>query len=330
MITAKYIVKNESENIVRSLNSVKDKVSEIVIVIDTATTDNTAEVVNKWYSDLGIINKPKLKVFTREWDGFANQRNFAISHCTGDWILTIDADETLENVKGLEQLANDTDVDIWECIQLDLQGQMCSTLRLFRNGIKYKQTTKEDEVHEVLDFAGWKLGKSDLVIKHWKELTPEQHQKKIEMIMGMFAEVPEGVKKDYYEGVYYLHTGQSQKGIDCLNRCVDKVAPALRSFIYMMVGSFYGRLSTVYTDLEAGYLQKSIDSAPEQNEGYIRLSDYYLSRGNVYKAIECLVTLQGRKNKLITDLQNDKYYSNEEIEQKLNQLKEIYNGFNSN
>ncbi len=329
MISAKYIVKNEQDNIVRSLNSVRDLVNEIIIV-DTGSTDNTIDVINKWHNALGIINKPVLKLFTHEWNGFADARNFAISKCTQDWILTIDADETVENHNGLKQLISDTDIDIWECVQLDLDGQMCSTLRLFRNGIKYRQSTTEDEIHEVLDFIGWKLGKSDLVIKHWKQLTPEQHKAKIERIMGVFAEVPEGVKKDYYEGVYYLHTGQSQKGIDCLNSCVDKVTPALRSFIYMMVGSFYGKLANIYTDLEAGYLQKCIDSAPEQNEGYIRLSDYYLTKGNIYKAIECLVTLQGRKNKLITDLQNDKFYSNEEIEQRINQLKEINNGINSN
>jgi len=295
-------------------------------VIDEATTDNTVGVVNKWYYDLGIINKPVLKVFTHKWNGFAEQRNYAISKCKGDWILTIDADETLENFKGLMQLTNDIDIDIWECIQLDLNGQMCQTLRLFRNGIKYKQSNGEDEIHELLDSNGWRVGKSDLVIKHWKELTPEEHKKKIENIMSVFVDVPEGTKKDYYEGVYYLHTGQTQRGIDCLNRCIDKVTPALRSFIYMMVGSFYGTLSKVYTELEAGYLQKSIDSTPNQNEGYVRLSDYYLNKGDVPKAIECLVTLQGRKNKLITDLQNDKFYSNEQIEQRINQLKEIYNG----
>jgi hypothetical protein len=90
-----------------------------------------------------------------------------------------------------------------------------------------------------------------------------------------------------------------------------------------MVGSYYGKLASVYTELEASFLNKSIEVAPNQNDGYVRLSDYYLSKGNVYKAIECLVTLQGRKNKLITDLQNDKYYNDEQIEQRINQLKEI-------
>ena len=320
-ISVSYIVKNEQDNIIRSLESVKD-FGEIVIV-DTGSTDNTKQIIQEWI----VKNKVNASLYDYEWTNFADCRNYSLSKCTGEWILVLDADETLESPldKLLEQ-----DIDIWECIQLDKDGQMCQTYRFFKNGVKYRTTDEQDIIHETLDTDGYKIGKSDVIIKHWKNLTPQEHKSKIENIMNTFATMSDGAKKDYYEGIYYLHTGSQQKGIDALNRCISKVSPQLKAFIYLMIGTYYDSLKEVYEEIGAGFLNKCIEIAPEQNEGYIKLSEYYLSRGNIYKAIECLTKVQNRKNKLITDLQNDKFYTNEEIQLRINQLKELTNGIISN
>jgi glycosyltransferase involved in cell wall biosynthesis len=80
------IVKNESAMLERCLNSVKD--ADEIIVVDTGSEDNTVEIAKK-FTD---------KVYTDyKWeDNFAKARNHAISKCTGDWILSIDADDILE------------------------------------------------------------------------------------------------------------------------------------------------------------------------------------------------------------------------------------------
>ncbi|MBO5911562.1 MAG: glycosyltransferase family 2 protein [Elusimicrobiaceae bacterium] len=78
------IAKNEAHRIAACLASAKDVVSEI-IVIDGNSTDNTAQLCK----ELGA------QVFTREFDGFANQKNFALSKVTGEWALNLDADERL-------------------------------------------------------------------------------------------------------------------------------------------------------------------------------------------------------------------------------------------
>ncbi len=86
------ICKNEGNSIGRCLESVKD--ADEIIIVDTGSEDNTIEVCKK-YTD---------KIFTDyKWnDNFSEARNYAISKCTGDWILQIDADNRL--VEGIPKV----------------------------------------------------------------------------------------------------------------------------------------------------------------------------------------------------------------------------------
>ncbi len=84
---------NEEENIARTLRSVIDVADEIVIV-DSGSTDRTVEVAQAF--------GPKVKIFPEPWKGFAAQKNSAIEKCSGDWILSLDADEELSPDLGNE------------------------------------------------------------------------------------------------------------------------------------------------------------------------------------------------------------------------------------
>lgn len=80
------IVKNEEAMLARCLESVKE--ADEIVVVDTGSIDKTKEVA----ADLAD------KISDFEWcDDFAKARNYAKSLCTGDWILSIDADEVLED-----------------------------------------------------------------------------------------------------------------------------------------------------------------------------------------------------------------------------------------
>lgn len=80
------IVKNEEFNIKKCLDSVKDIVSEIVIV-DTGCTDNTIEIVKNYGA----------KIIPFKWiNDFSAARNKSIEYATGDYILFLDADEYFE------------------------------------------------------------------------------------------------------------------------------------------------------------------------------------------------------------------------------------------
>lgn len=87
-ISACYIVKNSADDLKISLESLKKSVDEIVVV-DTGSTDSTAEVAKKFGA----------KIFYREWDDdFSAPRNLALEKATGDWIIFLDADEFFTNV----------------------------------------------------------------------------------------------------------------------------------------------------------------------------------------------------------------------------------------
>lgn len=78
------IAKNEERHIAHCILSAKNLVSE-VIVVDSCSADKTALICR----DLGA------QVFNRPFDGFANQKNFALSKVSCPWALNLDADETL-------------------------------------------------------------------------------------------------------------------------------------------------------------------------------------------------------------------------------------------
>ncbi len=79
------IVKDEAKKLPRCLASVKDLVDEI-IVLDTGSGDATPT----------IAEKAGAKVNFLIWgDDFAHARNVSLDQATQDWILILDADETL-------------------------------------------------------------------------------------------------------------------------------------------------------------------------------------------------------------------------------------------
>lgn len=100
-ITLFIIAKNEERRIAPCILSARDIVSEI-IVIDSNSTDKTELVCR----DLGA------QVYKREFDGFTNQKNFALSKVTGDWALNLDADERLSPALKEEILQAVTHPDI--------------------------------------------------------------------------------------------------------------------------------------------------------------------------------------------------------------------------
>lgn len=95
LLSACYIVRNEADNLAKSLASIAGKVDEL-IVVDTGSTDDT----------VAIAQRAGAKVVQIEWqDDFAAARNVALQQAQGDWILFLDADEYFyqETAKNLRQ-----------------------------------------------------------------------------------------------------------------------------------------------------------------------------------------------------------------------------------
>ena len=79
------ITMNETDRVRRCLDSVAGLADEI-IVYDSGSTDDTVEIVRE-YTD---------KVRVTDWPGFGIQKQRALDEARMDWVLSIDADEALD------------------------------------------------------------------------------------------------------------------------------------------------------------------------------------------------------------------------------------------
>jgi glycosyltransferase involved in cell wall biosynthesis len=80
-ISAFLVCKNEEVNMERCLASLAW--CDEIVVVDSGSTDATLE----------ICAKHKCRVTHHDWNGYVEQKAFALSLCTMPWILNLDADE---------------------------------------------------------------------------------------------------------------------------------------------------------------------------------------------------------------------------------------------
>jgi glycosyltransferase involved in cell wall biosynthesis len=81
-LSAILIVCNEAHRLEQCLRSVASIVDEIV-VLDSGSVDNTVLIARSFGA----------RTYVTDWPGFGAQKNRALDKATGEWILSIDADE---------------------------------------------------------------------------------------------------------------------------------------------------------------------------------------------------------------------------------------------
>ena len=83
-LSATVITYNEADNIGPCLGSLKGLADEI-IVVDSGSTDDTVAIARQ-YTD---------RITVTDWPGFGPQKQRALEQATGEWVLSIDADERI-------------------------------------------------------------------------------------------------------------------------------------------------------------------------------------------------------------------------------------------
>jgi len=189
------IAKNEEGCIEKAINSVKGIVDEIIVAIDRKSEDNTDKIVIK----LGA------RVYRHKWtNDFSDARNFSISKATKDWILVLDADETiskkdLDLIKKLTEkkevmaysliqrtYTNDTSLLKFQSSGEDTYGESKNykgwvysyLVRLFQNnrGIKYEGQVHENILNSLKRING-KIETTLIPIHHYGKLRPGVKEK---------------------------------------------------------------------------------------------------------------------------------------------------------
>ena len=154
------ITRNEEENIEPALKSVEW--ADEIIVVDSGSEDKTIDITKKYTN----------RIYKKEWQGFVEQKKYALGLASYEWVLSIDADERVspelkeeimkkqpENFDGFNVRRRNYffNREITTC-GWDKDYQ----LRLFK---KSKVDLKERLVHEGFEVYG-KIGKLENVIIH--------------------------------------------------------------------------------------------------------------------------------------------------------------------
>ncbi len=170
------ITKNEAHNIRECLESVH-WVDEI-IVVDANSSDGTVQICAEYANQV---------VVTEDWPGFGLQKNRALDLVTGDWVLSLDADERVSEELGAEIRSILSKEPAFKVFELPRLSSFCGkpihhgdwwpdyVTRLFRRG-----TTRFTEVpvHESLDYTGPR-GRLQGLLHHLSIISLEQMQGKI-------------------------------------------------------------------------------------------------------------------------------------------------------
>ncbi len=144
------ICKNEAHAIARCLQSVAW--CDEIIVLDSGSGDETVDICRRYTQN----------VYQTDWPGFGKQKNRALSYATGEWVLSLDADEWLTpelKAEICQVIAAPRADGYWiprlssYCGRVIYHGSWRgdSVLRLFK---KAKARFSDDAVHEKVVLTG--------------------------------------------------------------------------------------------------------------------------------------------------------------------------------
>jgi tetratricopeptide (TPR) repeat protein len=160
------ILRNEEDALGKCLESVRGLADEI-IVVDTGSTDRTME----------IAREAGAQVLQRDWDDdFSAARNVSLAHAGCDWILCLDADETLDQSAraAVRELLRQSDAMAYylvfcSSVEGGGAGDVVKSLhpRLFRNhqNLRFEGRIHEEIVQSVQK-AGGTIRNSGIEISH--------------------------------------------------------------------------------------------------------------------------------------------------------------------
>jgi glycosyltransferase involved in cell wall biosynthesis len=208
-ISSVLIVKNEEALLGRCLDSVKE--SDEIIVCDTGSIDGTVAVASQ-YTD---------KIYTDfVWcDDFAKARNHAKSKATGDWILSIDADEYCHDFSKVREAVELAFLAVNCKLVAEDNQQVHDFPRLFKNS---DQIWWVGAVHNHLSVIGEPVG--DVRITYGYSPAHLTDSDRSLRILEREAALPGHVRETFYLGREYWYRRRYEDCVVALGRYVQQSA----------------------------------------------------------------------------------------------------------
>ena len=256
-LSACLIVKNEEILLPRCLGSIRSFVDEI-IVVDTGSSDNTIEIARSYGS----------QVYNFEWvDDFSAARNESLRYATGDWILYIDADESVDesNADKIRRVIARKDimaVTVRQCIPqrsdniaTAFYSEYCRIF-LRHPGIRFEGIVHE-QILPSIERLGGKVQRTDIVINHWAyAITGEKKYRRAERNLKYLLKEKMRVPKDPFVhlnlGMTYRELGQNDSSMNAFHTAITLDDGQIKR---ELIGQVHLNLSKLY--MERGDVSKA-------------------------------------------------------------------------
>ncbi len=296
------IAKDEEKSLLECLNSVKGLVDEIILV-DTGSADKTIEIAKKF----------KANVFGFKWiDDFSAARNESIKHAAKDWILVMDADETLdeEGIKTIKNLVKDKETDAFLFLQKNYTNNSLIAgfvkeehkkdgkvyagwygsliARLFRNKKEYKfKGAVHELVEQSIENNQGKISAANVVVHNYGNADQDMVKKKRQFYLELCKKKVKQNPNDssYYElGVLYKENDNFDDAIGSFKKAIA-LNPKHSMALYEL-GVVYGQQKN-YEDAIKSYTESL--RIKENSEAFQNLGVCYLKKGMMKDAYRNLV-----------------------------------------
>ena len=303
------IVKNEAKNIKRAIESVKVIVDEI-IVVDTGSTDDTVKIAES----LGA------NIYHFKWnDNFSEARNFSLEQATKDWILILDADESIsyfdlfylkedlfynkeywgialiireyfnKMVFGGIRCKNDLYEESKPYVCYKTQ-QLC---RLLKNSKKVKFSSPVYEIaEESIKLNGGEFVYTDIVIHHYGRImkrkdaiTKRKYYISI-LTKHLYSDEPDRLKANYCCNIAraYSFVGKHKIGYEYLKKAIELNPQSPLIYFDLGNNSIFRRK---YSEA-IKWMEKAINLNDSQPEYFISAAQAYSFKGNFLKSKEMM------------------------------------------
>jgi GT2 family glycosyltransferase/glycosyltransferase involved in cell wall biosynthesis/SAM-dependent methyltransferase/tetratricopeptide (TPR) repeat protein len=213
------IVKNEEQFLGQCLQSVRD-IAHQIVVVDTGSTDQTVEIAKKFNAETHFF----------AWnDDFSAARNEALKYATGDWVLSLDADEELlpEHRRMILEEMQSAGVMGYRLPIIDqgLEQEGCSYVpRLFRNapglffvGRVHEQIFSSLEVRAQEWGLENRLGRAALLHHGYRKEVVDSRSKaarNLRLLQLAVEELPDEPNLVMNLGLELIRSGQLEEGLE--------------------------------------------------------------------------------------------------------------------
>ena len=180
------ITRNEEANLADCLASLEG-IAQQIVVVDTNSSDRTLDIAKSYGA---VIAQPQ------DWPGFGPQKNRALDLATGEWVLSLDADERLTPALKSEIVTAIHDSAHVDCFAIPRLSWYCGRFirhsgwnpdyvdRLFKRG---SARFSDDLVHERLLPSG-QVAKLENPMLHYSFMNYSQVLQKIDRYSTASAE----------------------------------------------------------------------------------------------------------------------------------------------